>query len=68
MPKPMLKVAGKPVMDYILDDLQKLGGVEQVIYITGHLKENGRELRTRRRAISDRSSWSRRSRTARPAR
>ena len=38
-PKPMLRVAGKPVMEYILDDLQKLGGVEQVVYITGHLKE-----------------------------
>ncbi|HEY0969968.1 MAG TPA: sugar phosphate nucleotidyltransferase [Gemmatimonadales bacterium] len=38
-PKPMLRVAGKPVMDYILEDLERLGGVEQVIYITGHLKE-----------------------------
>lgn len=38
-PKPMLKVAGKPVMAYILEDLEKLGNVEQVIYITGHLKE-----------------------------
>ncbi|MDQ4080754.1 MAG: sugar phosphate nucleotidyltransferase [Gemmatimonadota bacterium] len=38
-PKPMLKVAGKPVMAYILEDLKKLGNVEQVIYITGHLKE-----------------------------
>ena len=38
-PKPMLKIAGKPVIDYVMDDLQKLGGVEQVIYITGHLKE-----------------------------
>ncbi len=38
-PKPMLKIAGKPVMDYILDDLQKLGGIDQIIYITGHLKE-----------------------------
>jgi glucose-1-phosphate thymidylyltransferase len=37
-PKPMLRVAGKPVMEYILDDLQKLGGVEQIVYITGHLK------------------------------
>jgi len=35
----MLKVAGKPVMEYILEDLQKLGNVEQVVYITGHLKE-----------------------------
>ena len=38
-PKPMLRVAGQPVMEYILDDLRKLGGVEEVIYITGHLKE-----------------------------
>jgi glucose-1-phosphate thymidylyltransferase len=38
-PKPMLKVAGKPVMEYILEDLRRLGTVEQIIYITGHLKE-----------------------------
>lgn len=38
-PKPMLMVAGKPVMEYILEDLQRLGNIEQVIYITGHLKE-----------------------------
>jgi glucose-1-phosphate thymidylyltransferase len=42
-PKPMLKVAGKPVMSYILDDLKKLGNVEQIIYITGHLKEKVEE-------------------------
>ena len=39
VPKPMLKIAGKPVMAYILEDLERLGGVEQVIYVTGHLKE-----------------------------
>ena len=38
-PKPMLKIAGKPVIDYVMDDLQRLGQIEQVIYITGHLKE-----------------------------
>jgi glucose-1-phosphate thymidylyltransferase len=38
-PKPMLKIAGKPVMSYIMDDLARLGNVEQVIYITGHLKD-----------------------------
>ena len=38
-PKPMLRVAGKPVMTYLLDDLRKLGNIEEVIYITGHLKE-----------------------------
>ena len=38
-PKPMLKIAGKPVIDYVMEDLERLGNVEQVIYITGHLKE-----------------------------
>ena len=39
VPKPMLKVAGRPVMSYVMDDVQQLGNVEQVVYITGHLKE-----------------------------
>src|SRR5690348_2925532 len=43
VPKPMLKIAGKPVMDYILEDLRQLGNVEQVIYVTGHLKEKVEE-------------------------
>ncbi|HEY2066612.1 MAG TPA: sugar phosphate nucleotidyltransferase [Gemmatimonadaceae bacterium] len=48
VPKPMLKIAGKPVMDYILEDLEQLGGVEQVVYVTGHLKEKVEEhARTR---------------------
>ena len=38
-PKPMLKVAGKPVMSYIIDDLEKLGDIHEIICITGHLKE-----------------------------
>lgn len=38
-PKPMLKVAGRPVMSYVMDDVLKLGDVEQVVYITGHLKD-----------------------------
>jgi glucose-1-phosphate thymidylyltransferase len=42
-PKPMLKIAGKPVIDYVMEDLQRLGNVEQVIYITGHLKEKVEE-------------------------
>jgi len=43
VPKPMLKIAGKPVMAYILEDLQKLGNVSEVIYVTGHLKEKVEE-------------------------
>jgi glucose-1-phosphate thymidylyltransferase len=42
-PKPMLKVAGKPVMQYILEDLRRLGTVEQIVYITGHLKDKVEE-------------------------
>jgi glucose-1-phosphate thymidylyltransferase len=37
-PKPLLKVAEKPVMAYILDDLRELG-VHEAVLITGHLKE-----------------------------
>jgi len=36
-PKPLLKVADKPVMAYILDDLRELG-VHEAVLITGHLK------------------------------
>ena len=39
VPKPMLRVAGRPVMSYVMDDVMRLGNVEQVVYITGHLKE-----------------------------
>ncbi|MBA3343114.1 MAG: NTP transferase domain-containing protein [Gemmatimonadaceae bacterium] len=43
-PKPMLRVAGKPVMSYVLDELRKLKGIEQIVYITGHLKERVEEF------------------------
>jgi glucose-1-phosphate thymidylyltransferase len=47
-PKPMLRIAGKPVIDYVMEDLERLGTVEQVIYVTGHLKERVEEYaRTR---------------------
>src|SRR5438046_10315897 len=42
-PKPMLKVAGKPVMADVLDELKRLGNLDQIIYITGHLKEKVEE-------------------------
>lgn len=37
-PKPMLRVAGRPVMDWVMDRLEGLE-VEELIFITGHLKE-----------------------------
>ena len=38
VPKPMLKVAGRPVMDWVMDRLDGLG-VSELIIITGHLRE-----------------------------
>ncbi len=38
VPKPLLRVAGRPVLDYVMDRLDGLD-VEEFIFITGHLKE-----------------------------
>jgi len=38
VPKPLVKVAGRPVMDYVMDTLRGLD-VEELIVITGHLKD-----------------------------
>ena len=38
VPKPLLKVAGRPVMDWVMDRLEGLD-IEELIFITGHLKE-----------------------------
>lgn len=37
-PKPLLKVAGKPVLAYLLDDLLALG-VEEFVFIVGYLRD-----------------------------
>src|SRR5829696_8298227 len=42
-PKPMLKVAGRPVMDWVMDRLQGID-VTELIFITGHLKEQVEEF------------------------
>jgi glucose-1-phosphate thymidylyltransferase len=39
VPKPLIKVAGRPVMDYVMDSLRRAGELEELIIITGHLKE-----------------------------
>src|SRR5467141_407038 len=39
VPKPLVRVAGRPVMDYVMDAVQGLD-VEELIVITGHLKES----------------------------
>ena len=42
VPKPLVTVAGRPVMDYVVDKLEGLD-VEELIFITGHLKEQVEE-------------------------
>ncbi len=37
-PKPLIRVAGKPVLDFILDDLLA-AGVSEVVFIVGHLQD-----------------------------
>ena len=37
-PKPLVKVAGQPVLRFILDDLVRLG-VEEMVFIVGHLRD-----------------------------
>ena len=53
VPKPLLKVAGRPVMDWVMDRLDGLD-VEELIFITGHLKEQVEEYATTRYAIPSR--------------
>src|SRR6185436_16058345 len=38
VPKPLVQVAGRPVMDYVMDKVKELD-VEELIVITGHLKD-----------------------------
>jgi glucose-1-phosphate thymidylyltransferase len=49
VPKPLIRVAGRPVMDYVMDMLDGLD-VEELVLITGHLKEQVEQhVRTRYR-------------------
>jgi len=49
VPKPLLRVAGRPVMDYVMDMLDGLD-VEELVLITGHLKDQVEQhVRTRYR-------------------
>src|SRR2546422_5663145 len=38
VPKPLVHVAGRPVMDYVMDTIAGLD-LEELIVITGHLKD-----------------------------
>ena len=50
VPKPMLKVAGRPVMDWVMDRLAGLD-VTELIIITGHLRDQVEEYATGRYGV-----------------
>ncbi len=50
VPKPLLKVAGRPVMDWVMDTLASVP-VSELIFITGHLKEQVEEYASNRYGI-----------------
>src|SRR5580704_14921412 len=35
-PKPLLKVAGQPMIDYVLDNLKPIGGIDRVYVVTNN--------------------------------
>ena len=37
IPKPLVRVAGKPVLDFLLDDLLD-AGVDEIVFVVGHLE------------------------------
>jgi glucose-1-phosphate thymidylyltransferase len=52
-PKPLVRVAGRPVLDYVVDKLDGLD-VEELIFITGHLKDQVEQYARSRYAIPSR--------------
>ncbi len=53
VPKPLIRVAGRPVLDWVMDRLEGLD-VEELIFITGHLKEQVETYVRKRYAIPSR--------------
>ena len=35
-PKPLLEVAGKPILDWLIDDLERDGRIEEYYVVTNH--------------------------------
>ena len=53
VPKPLIRVAGRPVLDWVMDTLGQLD-LEELIFITGHLKEDVEAHVRKRYAIPSR--------------
>lgn len=55
-PKPLLPVAGRPMVEYVLDNLVPVGGIDRVYVVTnakfaGHFERWSQDYRTRRHAV-----------------
>jgi glucose-1-phosphate thymidylyltransferase len=56
-PKPLLPVAGKPMIDYVLDNLAPIGGIDRVYVVTnakfaGHFKRWSADYRARKAKLN----------------
>lgn len=38
-PKPILPIAGKTIIDFIMDEISSISGVDEIIFIVGYLKD-----------------------------
>ena len=56
-PKPLLPVAGKPMIDYVLDNLAPIGGIDRVYVVTnakfaGHFEQWAKDYRAHKAQIN----------------
>ena len=35
-PKPLLEVAGKPILDWLIDDMERTGRVDEYVVVSNH--------------------------------
>ena len=71
-PKPMLPVAGKPLLEYVLDAIVD-AGIDEVVFVVGYARdriqtyfEDGDDWGVDLSTSSRRSNWGRRTRSRKP--
>ena len=56
-PKPLLPVAGQPMIDYVLDNLAPIGGIDRIYVVTnakfaGHFQQWSADYRARKAKLN----------------